>query len=192
LSRPVLLPSLALPFLLACGGGAETSAFLVDPPNPIVSAGEQVVIVAQPATDLGGDLDWEVEEPYGGGLLRSHGPRVTYVAPEAAGTYHLVLRAVRPGGQALKQTVAVQVVGASSIDPPHARLAPGAGTDFTSRLRGLGSGAVRWTVVEGGGGSITEDGHYTAPSRPGTYHVKAIAVADATVTAQATVTVEAP
>ena len=192
MSRPPLLPSLALLSALACGGGASTGSFLVDPSDPVVSAGDQIVIVAQPATDLGGDLDWEVEEAYGGGLLRTHGPRVTYVAPEAAGLYHLVIRSTRPNGQALKQTVTVQVVGSSSIDPPHARLAPGAGADFTSRLRGLGSAAVRWSVLESGGGSITENGHYTAPSRPGTYHVTATAMADATVTAQATVTVEQP
>jgi len=192
LSRPPIILSLLLLAALGCGGGAQNPAFLVVPANPIVSAGEQVVIVAQPAVDVDGDLDWEVEEPYGGGLLRSHGPRVTYVAPDTAGSYHLVLRANRPNGQALKQTVAVQVVGSSSIDPPHARLAPGAGADFTARLRGLGSTAVRWTVQDAGGGSISDDGHYTAPSRPGTYRILATAVADPSVTAQASITVENP
>ena len=45
---------------------------------------------------------------------------------------------------------------------------------------------------DAGGGSISDDGHYTAPSRPGTYRILATAVADPSVTAQASITVENP
>lgn len=48
---------------------------------------------------------------------------------------------------------------------------------------------VIWSVVEAGGGTITQAGVYTAPSAEGTYHVKAASVTDSTKSATATVTV---
>ena len=174
---------------LACGGGADSTPFLVEPQTPVVSAGERLQIAAQPTVDLGGEVEWEVQEMYGGGLLKTQGPLVTYVAPEAAGTYHLQLRAHKLDGHSLKQTVTIQVVATSAIDPAHARLAPGAETDFTVRMKGLTNGALRWTLREADGGTVTENGHYTAPGRTGTFHLKATSVEDPSLTAQATITV---
>ena len=52
---------------------------------------------------------------------------------------------------------------------------------------------VTWSVQEGAtGGSITNSGGYTAPSRLGTYHVVATSVSDATASASAVVTIEPP
>lgn len=48
---------------------------------------------------------------------------------------------------------------------------------------------VTWSVVEAGGGTITDGGVYTAPAVEGTYHVKAQSVADPTWPAIATVKV---
>lgn len=181
--------ALALGLLLACGGGERNGSFTLEPAAPVVGSGEQLVIAAQPMQDLGGDLEWEVQEPYGGGLLQSQGSTVTYVAPETAGTYHLILRAPRRDGRLLKQTVAVQVVGTSTLDPGACRLSPGGQTRFTAHMKGLPR-TVRWSVQEPGGGEITEGGEYTAPARPGTYHVSAASTVDPSVTAQATVVVE--
>ena len=123
-------------------------------------------------------MEWEVQEPYGGGLLRSVGPTVTYVAPEAAGAYHVVIRASRLDGRALHQTVTIQVLGASTLEPADAHTAPGGTIAFSAHLKGLGNGAVHWSVLEAEGGSITGSGEYTAPTRPGTYHVRAVSAAD--------------
>jgi hypothetical protein len=183
------LTGLALLTVLDCGGGADHATFAVEPESPVVAAGEQVQLTARPIVDLGGDLEWEVQERYGGGLLHSQGPAVTYVAPDVAGTYHLILRAPRKDGRPLKQILAVQVVGSFTLEPGSARVAPGGGVTFTARLKGLPKGAVRWGVQEPGGGEITEEGRYTAPSRHGTYHVTAVFAADPSVYSQATVTV---
>ena len=182
--------SLTLLLTLACGGGSDSTPFVVEPQTPVVSAGERLQIAAQPTVDLGGEVEWEVQELYGGGLLKTQGPTVTYVAPDAAGTYHLTLRSHKLDGHSLKQTVTVQVVATSAIDPAHARVAPGAGIDFTVRMKGLTNGAMRWSIREPDGGTITETGHYTAPGRAGTFHLKATSVEDPSLTAQATVNVE--
>lgn len=175
---------------LGCGGGQNNASFSVEPEAPVVGAGEQLQISAQPNLDLAGDVEWEVQEMYGGGLLRSTGPTVTYVAPEAAGTYHLVLRAPRRDGRPLKQTVTVRVLGSSTVEPATVRLAPGGTVAFTAHFRGIAKGAVRWSIQENGGGEITEHGRYTAPDRRGTYHITATSTVDAAMSALATVTVD--
>ena len=184
------LLALSLLLTLACGGDPGNSNFTVEPQTPVVGVGEQVQIAAQPNVDLGGEMEWEVQEMYGGGLLRSQGASVTYVAPEAAGVYHLILRAPRQDGRALKQTVTVRVVGSSSLEPGNPRVAPGGAVSFTARIKGLSKGTVRWSVQEANGGSITEEGRYTAPDKPGTYHVTAVSSVDPSVAVQATVNVE--
>ncbi len=185
-----LLPGLALLALAGCGGGSSEASFIIEPDAPVVAAGDQVLLVAQPTADLGGEIQWEIQEAYGGGLLRTQGSSVTYVAPEAAGVYHLQLRAQRLDGRALKQTLTVKVVGISTIEPSNPRVAPGGTIAFTAHMRGLGKGGVRWSVQEAHGGEITEEGRYTAPGRAGSYHVVATSTVDPSVSAQATVLVE--
>ena len=72
-------------------------------------------------------------------------------------------------------------------------LAPGATFTFSATLSGASSGqstGVSWAVKEGAaGGTIDASGKYTAPSTEGTYHVVATSVADAAITATATVAV---
>ena len=175
---------------LGCGGGTEVPTFTVEPETPVVMVGDQMQIVARPNVETSGDLEWEVQELYGGGLLRSQGEVVTYLAPEAAGTYHLILRAPRRNGRALKQTVEVRVLALTSVEPGNARLAPGAALVFRARMKGLPGNQVRWSVEEANGGDIGEDGRYVAPSRPGTYHVLAVSTVDPAASARATVVVE--
>ena len=190
MSRLTYLLGSILVTTLACGGGQDSGSFTVEPEVPVVGVGEQVHISVRPNLDLGGEVEWEVEELYGGGLLRSQGPTITYVAPETAGTYHLMLRAPRRDGRMLKQRLAVQVVASSTIEPATARLAPGGMALFTAHIHGLAKGSVRWTVQEPGGGEITEEGRYTAPDRRGTYHIIGAAITDPSVNARATVVVE--
>jgi hypothetical protein len=161
----------------------------VDPAQPVVTVLDSVVLNATPAVDLQGDLEWEVKEPYGGGLLHSQGQRVTYVAPGMAGTYHLVLAATGADGKALRQEVEVKAVPAPQMEPAAPRLAPGETLQFRARMRGLPGDASTWSVVERDGGEITPEGLYTAPSRGGIFHVAATSALDPEAVAQATVTV---
>ena len=176
---------------LACGGGRNDRPLLVEPATPSVRVGDTLVLTAA-ADDEAGDLDWEVQEAYGGGLLQSHGPRTTYVPPEAAGAYHLVLRSQAPGGHARKQVVEIRVLPDPVLEPAASHV-PAAGTvQFRVHMKGLARDAATWSVEEADGGEITQDGRYTAPRRPGVYHVIATATGDPAASARTPVTVGDP
>lgn len=174
----------AVALMAACGGGRDPRQLVVEPEVPAVVVGETLVITARAQGDGVADPEWEVQEMYGGGLLQSQGPRVTYVPPEAAGTYHLVVR-----NRGYKQAVEVRVLPCPVLEPLSPRVAPGASLTFRVRMRGLPRDAAVWTVDEAEGGEIGPDGRYTAPRRPGVYHVTATSTADPSTSARATVTV---
>lgn len=79
-----------------------------------------------------------------------------------------------------------------SVSPATVTLTTNGTQTFTATVGNTTNTAVTWSVVEGGGGSITSGGAYTAPATPGTYHVKATSQADATKFGTATVTVNPP
>jgi hypothetical protein len=64
---------------------------------------------------------------------------------------------------------------------------PGADRAFAATVRCAADTSVYWSVKEPDGGSITQDGVYTAPALPGTYTVMATSQAD--VRASATISV---
>jgi hypothetical protein len=82
--------------------------------------------------------------------------------------------------------VSVSVSGASSP------LNTGASRTFTATVTNSSNTGVSWSVVETGGGSITQAGIYTAPVTPGIYTVKATAQADSSASATAAVPVVIP
>lgn len=188
MKRCSLIPGLAFLILLGCGG-ASAPSFTVAPEPRTVLVGDQLTLSATSSEDLAGDLAWEVEEPYGGGLRNSLGLTTIYFAPESAGTYHLVLRADRADGHRLKQTFAVQVLPIISVEPASAQVALGGSVSFTATVRGLGRHTVKWTVDEPDGGEISAEGRYQPPARPGTYHVTAVSSLDPQASARATVVV---
>jgi len=175
---------------LGCASGNPNEGLLVTPSVPAVRIGEPLAISTQPLEELNSEPEWEIQELHGGGFTHSRGFNITYVAPPAAGTYHLVVRANRPSGPRLKQVVEVRVLADPRIDPPTAALPPGGARTFGVRMRGLARNTVTWSVEEAEGGTITPEGQYTAPSRPGTYHVTAISTLDPEVSVSATVRVE--
>ena len=77
-----------------------------------------------------------------------------------------------------------------AVSPAVVNVTVGKTLYFAIKQSGLSNKAVTWSIQEGAsGGSISNFGEYTAPSTLGTYHVVATSVADASVTASATVTV---
>lgn len=189
---PALLPALLVTLLLALApgcGGAQDTGLSVEPEPRVVAVGDQLPLTAHPGMDLSGDLEWEVAEPYGGGLRNSQGLETVYFAPGAAGTYHLVLRALRNDGRRLKQTVEIRVLPLPTLDPSSVEAAPNETVSFAASMKGMGRNTVTWAVEEAGGGEISEDGRYRAPARPGTYHVIATSTLDPAVVARATVVV---
>ena len=178
------------PLGIGCGPSRSSAAFEVTPETPTVLVGERLALEALASEDQAGDTEWEVLETYGGGLLQTKGPRVTYVAPAAAGTYHIRLRALRPGSGSLKQDLAILVVPQLRMEPANPTLAPGGTANFTIRQKGLPRGTFSWAVEEPEGGSIGADGHYRAPAARGAYRVTATSTEDKTATVSTTVTVQ--
>jgi len=80
-----------------------------------------------------------------------------------------------------------------SIVPPAATTSRGGEVDFHASMSGdssLQAAGFSWSVEESGGGSVDASGRYIAPETSGTFHVVAKSVADPSVQAQASVTVE--
>jgi hypothetical protein len=90
---------------------------------------------------------------------------------------------VADGSSGAAQTVAVQVT------PDSTEVLPGGTVQLNAVVTGSADTSVTWTVVEGGGGTISASGLYTAPSTVGSYHVRVASNADPTASATATVTV---
>lgn len=165
---------LVLPLLLtACGSGARDVPFLISPQAPAVQVGERITLLAQPNTDIQGEPSWEMQELMGGSFLNSKGLRVTYIAPQTAGTYRAVLRYHGLEGSLRKFTHEIQVLPRILIEPTQARVAPGATVQFTARVLGLAKANLNWYVEEEEGGTITPEGLYTAPRTAGAYRIVA-------------------
>jgi hypothetical protein len=77
------------------------------------------------------------------------------------------------------------------VAPSTFTLGPGGARQFAATVVGNGitGNGVTWSVDESGGGTITSSGEYTAPTTPGTFHVRATSVAVPTASGVATVTV---
>jgi len=189
LSRIPVFSTLALILLLGCGGGAADSVLSVSPERTVL-VGDQLALSAFSTVDLAGEPEWEVQETFGGGLRNSVGESTVYFAPPAAGTYHLVLRAVRADGRRLRQEVAVQVLPIPSLEPAEVQVPPAGTVAFKAAMKGLPRNPVTWAVEEAEGGEITSDGQYQAPSKRGTYHVTATSALDPGASARATVVVD--
>jgi hypothetical protein len=187
--RPTLFCALTLAGL-ACGSGNPNEGLALNPVLPVGRVSEAIPISAQPLEPLTTEPEWEIQELHGGGFTHSRGFSITYVAPPAAGTYHLVARATRPDGSPMKQIVEVRVLADPRIEPITATLSPGGTHGFTVRMRGLPRNTVTWSIEEPEGGMVSANGHYTAPGRPGTYHIIATSTLDPSVSVTATVRVE--
>ena len=89
-------------------------------------------------------------------------------------------------GTANAQTVTV------AVDPNSATLATGQATQFAAAVTGTADLLVTWKVDEAGGGTIDQNGLYTAPAAAGSYHVRAVSHAQPEISGVAAVTVNAP
>lgn len=187
--RACLLPILPCAvLLLACGSGGGEAVLLLDPPTPVVQPGERAQLSLTSTETLQGEPEWEIQEYHGGALLRSTGWTTTYLAPQAAGAFHLILTARRADGTRIRQTETLKVAATPLIEPPAIRLAPGAVFTFTGRIKGMPKGSLLWASEPEG--AISPAGVYTAPERPGTYRITATCAQDPDLSATATVTVE--
>ncbi len=76
------------------------------------------------------------------------------------------------------------------VNPASASVVVGGGTKFTATVVGASDAGVTWSIQQGReGGSISADGAYTAPQKPGTYTIVATSNADKSRSGTATVSV---
>lgn len=140
-------------------------------------------------------LAWSLS---GGGTVNPDG---VVTLPNQAGTVQVQMRSIV--APALVQTFSVEVFTSTSpvkaavqINPTAFTLAPGATTSFTATIGGVPprQRPVMWWILEGrgNGGILTSDGHYTAPTTPGTYHVVVTPLVEPRIQAVATVVVVGP
>ena len=135
-----------------------------------------------------GVLTWSVDEGATGGNVTNFG---RYTAPNQTGTYHVTATLASDKTKKATATITVSQV-ALNLRPTTATVAAGAKQAFIAEVTGNPETRVTWKVEESGGGTVTPEGVYTAPSQQGTYHVIATSRADPSQTARATVSVIVP
>ncbi len=99
------------------------------------------------------------------------------VAPPQTTTYTLTVR--NAGGQTAVSTVEVRVATVGvTVNPSAATVDVLSPLTLVAQVSGAVDAGVTWSVEETGGGSINEQGVYTAPATAGVYHVRATSNAD--------------
>jgi hypothetical protein len=162
-----LISMYVLPFEVSLGEG-QTAAFAAN---------------VQGTNNTG--VTWAVQEGATGGLITGQG---VYTAPQALGTFHVV--ATSQADSRFSATAKVDVVPiAVTVSPQTDTLGPLGLRTFSASVTGTNQ-AVSWSVLEGtSGGSVTQEGVYTAPQSQGVFHIVATSGEDATKDAAATITV---
>ena len=158
----------------------------MDPDPPTVQVGERLQLRAIPNENLATEPEWELLDYNGGGLLSTMGMSTTYLAPNHAGTFRLMIHAKRPDGSNVKILHEIRVLPIFRPEPATAMLQTGQAQTFTVKVKGLVKSEVIWKAEAG---SFSEGGIYIAPSEPGTYHLTATSAADPSVSATVTVIV---
>lgn len=182
----VLLSVCCLCILSACGGGgAPPVGVSLNPPSATVLLGALQAFVANVTGSANIAVTWSVREGAAGGAIDNQG---NYTAPQVAGTYHVVATSVADPTKTGSATITVPV--AVTVTPNPVPVFVGATQIFTAGVAGTTNMAVTWSVQEGAaGGTIDNQGNYTAPLVVGTYHVIATSVVDPTQSGNATVNV---
>jgi hypothetical protein len=130
-------------------------------------------------------VTWAVQEGSAGGVIDSTG---LYTAPSAAGTFHVVATSQADPSANGIATVEVPPFKVS-IYPSVETLRVGGSRQFGGFAFAANQN-VTWDLEEGVmGGTITPDGLYTAPSTTGTFHLRATAVYNASVSSIAPITI---
>jgi len=174
-----------LNLLNGCGGSQSIVGVSVQPPSAMVllSTSQPFRAVVTGTSNVA--VTWSVKEGAAGGSIDNQG---NYTAPQIAGSYHVIATSIADQSKSGSATITVPV--AVNVSPNPVTVFLGGTQTFSATVAGTSNLAVTWSVQEGtAGGSIDNQGNYTAPQVPGTYHVVATSVVDPTQNAPATVTV---
>jgi len=169
--------------LTSCGGGGGGSGESLPPPtitSVTVSCSPNSIAVNQTskcsATVTGtGNFSSAVTWSVDNGAIDQSG---NYTAPASATTATVKATSVEDTTKSGTATITVTSPVTVIVLGPSGPLNAGASRTFNAVVLNSSNTAVTWSVVEPNGGSIAQDGVYTAPATPGTYSVKATAHAD--------------
>ena len=147
-----------------------------------VGAAETLSATVQPSNATNKNVNWSSSNE---SVATVSGGRVTAVA---VGTATITATSAADSEKKATCAVTVNPVITVSVSPKNSNLQPGGTETFTAIVTGTSNTAVTWTVD---GGTITQEGLYTAPSATGTYTIRATSKADTNKYDTATVTVTA-
>jgi WD40 repeat protein len=150
-----------------------------------MGTGESFAFTASAAGATNQGVTWSIQEGASGGMISGVG---VYTAPNTFGMFHVVATSQ---WDPTKTAVAVVTVAplAVTLFPSADVLGPAGVRQFSATVTGTLNTAVTWSVEESAGGSVTQNGYYTAPSAsPGTFHVVVSSVKDSTKSATSTIT----
>jgi hypothetical protein len=176
--------------ITGCGGGKAATTQLPPPPSGSVIS----VAVSPKAVDLPAEatqnftaavsvsgaisqaVTWSVQEGAACGSVSSGG---SYTAPNSPGLVcHVVATSQVDSTKTDAATVAISLMSMYVL-PSQISLAAGQTQSFTAVVQGTSNTSVSWSVQEGAtGGSITNEGFYSAPQSLGSFHVVATSQAD--------------
>jgi hypothetical protein len=181
--------------LAACGGGGGSTTtppaviqVTISGPTGSLTTGTTRTFTASVNGTSNTAVTWSVVEA-GGGTITASG---VYTAPTLPGTYTIKATAQADGVSSSTVAISVVLPLVVQISGPTGVLNTGTARTFTASVSGTSNTAVTWSVVEAGGGTITTSGVYTAPALPGTFTVKATALADGMSSATTSVPVVLP
>jgi len=118
-------------------------------------------------------------------MTRATGRFRIFARAPAGGSHAVRWWALKPGELEQANAVSFDV----TIAPASATLPPGATLQFQGAATGITDTALSWAVLEAGGGTVTPEGLYSAPTAGGTFHVRVASQADSSRWAAATVVV---
>lgn len=184
----------------ACGGEGQDGmlfaqvqlqalgvSIVVTPRAPLLPAGASVQLTATVTGSSDARVTWSVGQ--GGGTITAAG---LYTAPQLPGTYQVTATSLASPGASATVVVDVRqrVAGHSvTVEPALATVNPGGTVGFSALVDGTVDSRVTWSLLSSGGGNISPQGTYTAPSSPGQYTVAAVIDAYPGEVGTATVTV---
>ncbi|MGA9519847.1 MAG: Ig-like domain-containing protein [Myxococcaceae bacterium] len=166
-----------------------TISVSISPAVIVLDQGADKVFSASISGTPNREVNWSVTGGAANGTIDEQGK---YIAPNKAGTFEIKATSVADPSRSATASISVREVSLSIV-PANTTLSPGASATFTANVTGTTNTAVTWDVVGGtANGTLTPGQNqveYTAPSRTGTYALRATSVADPTRQATATITV---
>ncbi len=173
-----IILAIALVATIGCSGGNRwvptqqiNTSVVVTPSAITVDQGATTKFQAQVLGQSNQAVTWSVAGSPEAGTIDSTG---VYTAPTSDYGGPIQVSAVSQAAPLAIGTASVNVPSILvTISPASVTLAPQGTKAFSATVSGLVDTSVTWSVQDTGGGSISNDGFYTAPLVAGFYHVVA-------------------